>query len=56
MNPIKRCYICHRHGIPLKPMLMTGIAGYRRYQLCAKCEKDVKAESDAKKQPAGRVV
>ena len=53
MNPIKRCYICHRHGIPLKPMLMTGIAGYRRYQLCAKCKR---SQEEIAKKKKGRLI
>jgi hypothetical protein len=33
----KRCFIC-KNIVPTRPVLMVGPAGFRRYELCAKCE------------------
>jgi hypothetical protein len=39
MSEMKRCYIC-KQSKPTKRVLMNGIQGYRRYNLCDKCAKE----------------
>jgi hypothetical protein len=40
---IKRCFIC-KGNFPTRPVLMIGPTGFRRYEICAKCEADQAAK------------